>query len=334
MKKRLYLTLDTETATLPFADQIARTTKEKQEIAIARPLVYDIGWIIHDSKGNIYAKRSFLVTEIFSVPAVFNTAYYREKRPLYLERLRSGEITLKTWNEITAILFEDLQTVDFCTAANAGFDYKRAIPFTEQYIYHLYMDDYQEWENKQRYVCEDIVNKVKYNPKNKNYDGENFTFKGIDFPIIDTWAVACTHLINIESFKKQCFANGNLSDSGKFFETSVESVYQFMHKDYDFAEEHTAISDALIEMEILIKALQKGKVITGIVSFPFNLLGTTDAFLCSDVRGLKKEYFDTTIAIMQQKYNSYDPEKRNSFKSQLINAMARLEAARIARFGS
>lgn len=334
MKARKYLTLDTETATLPFADQIARNSKEKQDIAIARPLVYDIGWVIHDSKKRIYAKRSFLVTEIFSVPAVFNTAYYKEKRPLYLARLRSGDITLKTWAEITELLFQDLQGIDFCTAANAQFDYKKAIPFTEQYIYHLYSDDYQAWEDKQRMVCLDIINKVKYNPQNRNYDAANFTFKGIDFPIIDTWGVACSHLINTEKFKKQCFINGNLSDTGKFFETSVESVYQFLHNDYDFSEEHTAISDALVEMDILTKALQRGRVVTGIVSFPFKLLGTTDEFLCSDARGLKKEYYDITIGIMRQKILSYDPTKRNGFKTQLDNAIQRLEIEKLKRFGS
>ena len=53
MKKKFYLTLDTETATLPFADEIAKTATQKKNIAIAKPLVYDIGWIITDRAGNV-----------------------------------------------------------------------------------------------------------------------------------------------------------------------------------------------------------------------------------------------------------------------------------------
>ena len=90
MKKKYFLTLDTETATLPFANEIAKTPKEKQNIAIAKPLVYDIGWVISDRNGNIIKKENFLVQETFFVPSVFNTAYYKDKRPIYMEMLKNG----------------------------------------------------------------------------------------------------------------------------------------------------------------------------------------------------------------------------------------------------
>ena len=45
-KKNYYLTLDTETCTLPFANELCRNEKQKQTIAIAKPIVYDIGWTI------------------------------------------------------------------------------------------------------------------------------------------------------------------------------------------------------------------------------------------------------------------------------------------------
>ena len=61
MKKKYFLTLDTETATLPFANEIAKTPKEKQNIAIAKPLVYDIGWVISDRKGNIIKKENKII---------------------------------------------------------------------------------------------------------------------------------------------------------------------------------------------------------------------------------------------------------------------------------
>lgn len=329
-KKRMYLTLDTETATLPFADQIARNAKEKQNIAIAKPLIYDIGWCIHDSKGHIKTRRSFLVSEIFSVPAVFNTAYYKEKRPLYLEKLRKKEIVIKQWEEIRATLFDDLRIVDFCCAANAMFDYKKAIPFTEQYIYHLYNADYQQWEDNQREICEHIAHGVTMsNPK--DFDAENFNFQGIDFPIIDIWGVACESLIDNDAYKKKCLDNGLITSSGQYFKTSVEAVFKYLIKDYDFGEDHMAVEDAMVELQILAKALRKGKITHGIIPFPFQILGTTDEFLMSDVKGLKVEHYNLVEQTIKARLET--ALVQTSYTSKLENILGRVLYARQRRFG-
>ena len=142
MKKKFYLTLDTETATLPFANEMCKTAAQKQKIAIAKPLVYDIGWCITDRLGNIIKSENYLVQETFFVPNVFNTAYYCNKRPIYMELLARDEIKTATWDNIIKVLLEDLETCDMVTAYNACFDFKKAIPFTEKYIRHLYSVDY------------------------------------------------------------------------------------------------------------------------------------------------------------------------------------------------
>jgi len=101
LRKKYYLTLDTETATVPWADEYAKgNAKIKQKIAIAKPLVYDIGWVITDRQGAIVKKVNYLVQETFFVPNIFNTGYYRDKRPIYMELLAKGEIVPKMWNEI------------------------------------------------------------------------------------------------------------------------------------------------------------------------------------------------------------------------------------------
>ena len=98
-RKKYYLIFDCETATLPCASNYEGTAKQK--IAIAKPLIYDLGWQIIDRKGNVYVRRSFLISEIFSVPSVFNTAYYASKRPIYLNKLENGEIILTDWKTAT-----------------------------------------------------------------------------------------------------------------------------------------------------------------------------------------------------------------------------------------
>lgn len=68
MKKQYFLVLDTETATVPFINDYPATDKERKNIAIAKPLVYDIGWIIIDRKGIIIETANYLVQETFFVP--------------------------------------------------------------------------------------------------------------------------------------------------------------------------------------------------------------------------------------------------------------------------
>ena len=174
---------DTETATLPFANEIANGDPEKKKkIAIARPLVYDIGWTITNRKGEILDSKQFLVAETFAVPAVFNTAYYAEKRPRYLEMLKRGETVIKPWDEIMEIYLDDLRTVDAVGAYNSMFDFKKAIPFTELYIRKLYSPDYQKWEQVQRQLCGKIANEKYHKDPEKEFDGEYFKFRGEEFP--------------------------------------------------------------------------------------------------------------------------------------------------------
>lgn len=139
-RRKYYLILDCETATLPYAAKFPADMKKN--VAIAKPLIYDLGWQIVDIRGKVYKRASYLISEIFSVPAVFNTAYYASKRPIYLERLKNKEITLADWNTAVAELIEDLDAVEAVGAYNSMFDFKKAIPFTELYVSKLYSPDF------------------------------------------------------------------------------------------------------------------------------------------------------------------------------------------------
>lgn len=273
-KKKFYLTLDTETATLPFANKMCKNAAQKQKIAIAKPLVYDIGWVISDRKGEIIKKVNYLVQETFFVPNVFNTAYYCDKRPIYMELLAAGEIIPANWEEIIQALILDLEKCDLTTAYNACFDFKKAIPFTERYIKHLYSADYNEWEASQRKKCKKIIEGVDNN-RNPSYLEPYFELRGKKYPIADLWGVTCDRLINIDKYRNYCLQNNLLTTSATYFKTSAETSFQYLMKNYDFTEDHTALSDAMIEMEILTKALKKGKVEPGLGAFPFRKLGTT-----------------------------------------------------------
>ena len=275
-RRKYYLILDCETATLPYASNFGGD--EKKAISIAKPLIYDLGWTICDAKGKIYRRRSFLITEIFSVPSVFNTAYYKEKRPQYLEKLKNGSITLKTWKEATEILGRDLLEVQAVGAYNAAFDFKKAIPFTEKYIEALYSNDFQRWEEVQEKVCANIAKGKKAAKRDgaPEFDPCTFTFRGIAYPIFDIWGLACKHLLNTDEYRTACLANNWITSSGKYYQTSAEKAFAYLMNDREFLESHTAIEDAEIESAIFGKVVEKvgiKGIEFEIMFFPFRMVG-------------------------------------------------------------
>lgn len=275
-RRKYYLILDCETATLPYAAKFGGD--EKKAISIAKPLIYDLGWTICDAKGKIYRKRSYLITEIFSVPSVFNTAYYKEKRPQYLEKLKAGSISLRTWKEATEVLERDLLEVQAVGAYNAAFDFKKAIPFTEKYIEALYSNDFQRWEEVQEKVCDNIAKGKKAVKRDgaPEFDPYNFQFRNNFYPIFDIWGLACEYLLNTDEYRNTCLANNWITASGKYYQTSAEKAFAYLMNDWEFLESHTAIEDAEIESAIFGKIVEKvgiKGIEFEIIFFPFRIVG-------------------------------------------------------------
>ena len=89
-RRQYYIVLDTETATLPHSMNFDGEARKR--IAIAKPLVYDLAWSIIDRTGKVYGSRSFLISEIFSVPSILTPVgirFYIDKH-LYFRRMDSG----------------------------------------------------------------------------------------------------------------------------------------------------------------------------------------------------------------------------------------------------
>lgn len=323
MKKKYYLILDTETATLPFANQIAETVTDKRKIAIAKPLVYDIGWIVMDREGIIVKKENFLVQETFFVPSIFNTAYYKGKRSLYIQAMKEGKIKVKDWDSIIAILLEDLRSVDLVSAYNYCFD-KKAISFTENYINALYSFSYQEWENSELKACISILKgEGKKTKSNSEFLQPILKLRGETFPALDLWGLSCNKLINKNKYKKYCLENNLLTNSGLYFKTSAETSFQYLQKCYDFVEQHTALNDAEIEGIILAKVLKKGKVEPSIEPFPFQALGKTVDFI--QLKNNQK-FADVVIQALQQYLESQT--KNSSYTRYIQNILYELKGSK------
>ena len=277
-RRKYYVVLDCETATLPEA--INYEGEERKNIAIAKPLIYDLGWKVIDAQGRTYARKNYLISEIFSVPAIFDTAYYASKRCIYLEKLEKGEIILTDWKTASAELVEDMDACVAVGAYNSMFDYKKAIPFTDLYISKLYSPDFHDWLNYQNKKLPWLATGHR-NENPNGFDETIFRFRGKEYPLFDLWGLSCRHILNCDEYKNMCLDNDWQTASGKYFKTSAETAFRFFSETLDFEEAHTAIDDAEIESILFAEICKrtKKKFEMGIIYFPFRELGTVEDFV-------------------------------------------------------
>ena len=181
-RRKYYIVLDCETATLPEA--INYEGEARKNIAIAKPLIYDLGWKVIDAQGRTYARKNYLISEIFSVPAIFDTAYYASKRCIYLEKLEKGEIILTDWKTASAELVEDMDACVAVGAYNSMFDYKKAIPFTDLYISKLYSPDFHAWLDYQNKKLPWLATGHS-NENHNGFDETIFRFRGKEYLMFD-----------------------------------------------------------------------------------------------------------------------------------------------------
>lgn len=83
-----------------------------------------------------------------------------------------------------------------------------------------------------------------------------------EFEFIDLYLMALQTITHLKAYQKFCVENNFKSRSGKNCATSAESVYAFITDNADYIEEHTALSDALIEMEIFVRCYAMHKKFT------------------------------------------------------------------------
>ena len=112
MKKTIYCTLDTETVG-----------------GISNPTgMYNLGCVIHDNQGNIFATTSMLVMEHYD--KIKNDGYAKKNFPIYEERLCKGEMSaVATEAEAIAIVRNlcKFYGVKYVMAYNSVFDFTKTI---------------------------------------------------------------------------------------------------------------------------------------------------------------------------------------------------------------
>jgi len=188
--------------------------------------VYDVGYIIHDRAGNELARFNALVEEIFTDAKIMMGAFYAKKLfSHYAPMLDRGEVKMQSWQFIIDRLRSDIELYNVSTIAayNIGFD-MRAMNQT-----HRALTD---------------ESKVLESP----------------CKILDIWQFACEVKLNNRNYKRVAESLGWVSPKGNI-KTGAEFAYRFCSGDHGFIEDHTALSDCVIEVEILRQCFATKKTI-------------------------------------------------------------------------
>ena len=210
-RKKYIMVLDVET-----------TNNNMEKGAINDGLVYDIGFVIIDKKGNIYAKRSFAVKDIFDWQELMASAYYKNKLPKYYEKIKNGEMEkISIWQARkrikTAIKYFNIKEV---YAYNASFDYRT------------------------------LNNTVRF----LSGSGCRWFFP-YGTQICDIWNIACQTLGQQKTFQWE-----NVRNKNNNLITNAERMFGYCEQ-LDFKEEHTGLADAIVESQILARCFASHKKI-------------------------------------------------------------------------
>lgn len=210
-RKNYFVVLDTETCN-----------------TIEQPLPYDIGWVVCDSKGNIYERKSYIIAETFlNMRDVMQSAYYAEKIPQYWKDIETGKRSIKGMWEIRKDMIADMRKykVKAVGAYNMAFD-KRAL------------------NNLIRYVS-------------KSWARWWFPF---DTEFFCIWNMACNAILNRTSYIRFATENGYVSEADNII-TSAECAYRYITKSIEFIENHTGLEDVEIEVAIMAECYRQHRTL-------------------------------------------------------------------------
>jgi uncharacterized protein involved in tolerance to divalent cations len=192
---------------------------DTETISLDKPFCYNIGYVIADDCGKTLLKRSYVVEQIWHNLPLFSTAYYAEKRNLYVSEMRGKKTSLEKFGYICQQMIRDFHNynVERAFAYNAPFDEK---------VFDFNCD----W-----YKC------------NNPFD---------NIPIVDIRGFVHSFLVN-HKYKDFCDKNEYYTESGNY-STTAETVFRYISANTDFIEEHTALSDSEIEKDILFACVLMG----------------------------------------------------------------------------
>lgn len=195
---------------------------DTETLGLADQRVYNLGYVVYDTEAHAkLVERDYVIKQIFDNAALMQTAYYADKKPLYVERLEDGACKKLFWGSACRILAHDMEhyKVDAVLAYNSRFDYKAIMTTCKRYC-------------------------TKRNP----------TAGGI----ADIMKVI-NSITETEDYKNFCKAHGFMTKHKKpRCQRKAETLFRYLTGQVDYKEEHTALADSRIELDIYLEAVKRG----------------------------------------------------------------------------
>ena len=193
---------------------------DTETISVDKPFCYNIGYVIVDtSNGQVLTSNDFVVEQVWSNTMLFNTAYYAEKKPLYVKRMRARLTKMDKFGYICQRMIRDFRAyeVESAYAYNSAFD-ERVFAF--------------------------------------NCDWFKTSNPFDNVPVFDIRGYAHEFLCD-RSFCEWAERHNEFTESGNY-STTAETLGRYITSNPELIEEHTALSDSLLEMQILFAACAVG----------------------------------------------------------------------------
>lgn len=193
---------------------------------LEKPFCYNIGYVIANMEsGETLLRRDFVVEQVWHNDMLFTTAYYANKREIYVKRMQGRKCIMDKFGYITQQMYRDFKyhNVELAFAFNSPFD-------TKVFAYNC------EW-----FKC--------INP----FD---------DIEIKDIRAFVHCFVAFDKDFQDFCEKHELFTESGNY-STTAETLFKYVSGNTDFTEEHTALADSEIELEILKFCLEQGAKLDG-----------------------------------------------------------------------
>ena len=195
---------------------------DTETVNLEKPFVYNIGYVIYNTDtAEILVTKDYVVEQVWHNPMLFVTAYYANKKDIYISRMRQRSCVMDKFGYITQAMYRDIKEYDVhhAFAYNSSFDVR---------VF--------EW-NCDWFKCINPLDTVQV------HDIRGQVHKKIAFT---------------KAYQAFCDEHGLYSESGNY-STTAETAYKFVTKMVDFEEEHTALADSLIELEILVACVDGGE---------------------------------------------------------------------------
>lgn len=185
---------------------------------LQKPFCYNVGYTIFDTVNFEHLiNHDFVIEQVWHNLELFSTAYYAEKRPLYINRMRGRRATMDKFGYIMQTMAREIKQYGV----------------TDAFAYNSKFDDKVFQWNCDWFHC--------INPL------DNVAIHDIRGHVMDSIAFT-------DDFQTFCDNYELYTDTGNY-STTAETVYKYITDSIDFEEEHTALSDSLIETNILVNCV-------------------------------------------------------------------------------